>query len=252
MRIQLGIPICLLAGCVVQPTHVEPQVAGSPKQDLSQRQLDSDTAPPHPTASDVREAIHPHLALLRRGNPLRIGIEFLPPRGEESAFAVRATPSRAESVAEKPRALMQPPERSRPIDRKNRHTWTMSTDDLEAIRDPIARETMQFIDDVMGEDRRRLKRNLGTPILTMQTIDLQSPGIDLRADERQIEDEAIWATDHGMGLLKRPLRHLLKRLPIVRDAELRLDEFKSDNVPLSKAYRHSHRSRSPGRVWLRR
>ena len=85
----------------------------------------------------------------------------------------------------------------------------------------------------------------------MQTIDLQSPGIDLRADERQIEDEAIWATDHGMGLLKRPLRHLLKRLPIVRDAELRLDEFKSDNVPLSKAYRHSHRSRSPGRVSIR-
>ena len=103
----------------------------------------------------------------------------------------------------------------------------------------------------MGADRRRLKRELGTPILTMQSYDLQSPGIDLHADALQDDEEAIWMTDNGMKLLRRPLKQLLRRFPMVQSLEVELDEFKSENVQLSEAWRRTHRSRGLGRMSMR-
>ena len=255
MRIQLGLALCLLAGCVVQPTDAPSQVSRN-RQHTSHPSPAAEAESPENTVwTDSEHQPNPQMALLRRGNPMRIGVEFLPPQTEESAFASRPTLTRGEAVAETARPRRQPaaPERPPTIARetKERHTWMMSGDDLAAISDPIARETLRFIDDLMGEDRRRLKRDLGTPILVMQTIDMQSPGINLHADERQIEDRTIWATDHGMGMLRRPLRHLLKRLPMVRDAEAHLDAFKSDHVPLSQDYLIQHQDVSLGRVSAR-
>jgi hypothetical protein len=185
---------------------------------------------------------------------MRLGVEFLPPLAEDSAVPVPPATVRVEAVAAE-----GPRKRSAAVefapyggtDRGELHTWTMSAEDLANVRDPLARETLKFIDDVMGEDRRRLQRGLGTPILTMQTFDSQSPGIDLHSEETRAEDEAEWLAENGLDLLSRPFRLLLRRHPAVLGVEAYLDEFKEGNVPLSEEYGRAHDSEDLGRVSMR-
>lgn len=264
----MGVLSCLLAGCALQPAAVEARPADNADKTphvvgrVAEHEHTGHEHTGHPGAHERREhgtsaaavpIARQRLDSLARGNQLRIGVEFLPPAAEETALAVPPSHARAETVAEPPTA--SPPERVRRSygdrERAERHTWTMSAEDLASIRNPVARETLHFLDDLMGEDRRRLKRELGTPLLTMQAIDFQSPGIDLYADERQAEEEAIWMSDEGIKLLQRPFRHLLRRLPMVEAFEDELDEFKSDNVPLSEAYVREHRTGSLGRVSMK-
>lgn len=223
MRFQPGILFCLLAGCAVQPTSIDDRWSS----DDSAREV------------AAREAANrAALQRLADGNRLRIGVEFLPPAAEENAVAVVPAAARAQVTTDG-----EPPRRpvgSIPVplnrDNRDRHTWTLSNDDLAAMRAPLEQETLRFLDDVMGEDRRRLRRELGTPILSMQTIDLQSPGLDLPSEEEQAEERAEWLTQNGMVLLRRPFQNLLRRFPTVREFEIELDEFKSTNLPLSETY----------------
>jgi hypothetical protein len=207
-----------------------------------------------PATAAEANATRTDLGLLSRGNPMRLGVEFLPPLAEDSTVPVAPAPVRVEAVAEGPRPKKAPPVEFAPSggrDRGEVHTWTMSADDLAAVRDPLARETLRFIDEVMGEDRRRLRRDIGTPILTMQTTDMQSPGIDLCSEEVRAEEEAEWLAEHGVDLLRRPFRNLLRRLPVVEGLELQLDEFKKGNVPLTEAYGRAHDTSDLGRMSMR-
>ncbi|MGE3175135.1 MAG: hypothetical protein AB7O97_21080 [Planctomycetota bacterium] len=224
MRLALGIALTVLAGCAAPPAR--------------------ESSPGAAAAG---------LERLTAGNPMCLGVEFLPPFDGDLALAVPSRTARAEIVREPPRPQPAPP-KYRPYGGREPslgHTWTMSADDLAAVRNPMVRETLQFIDDVMGEDRRRLLRNLGTPILRMQTIDLQSPGIDLGADELRAEEQARWMAENGTALLRRPLQKLLRRTALVRGLEFELDAFKEDNVPLSEEYGNAHRSTDLGRVSMR-
>lgn len=165
----------------------------------------------------------------------RVGVEYLAPDAE-----VRGNTS--EPVFVEPLRGEDPPRRatpSRPKDPRT-HTWLMDREDFAAVQEVEARMVLQFLDNLMGEDRRRVQRELGTPILEPQMRDLKSPGIELQSETAAREEAAAWLCEHGPGLLNQPLRRLLRQTPLVQQLELRLDEFKSEHVPLSGPYRHAH------------
>lgn len=180
----------------------------------------------------------------------RVGIEYLAPDAE------LASPQRSPMWVEPLHDDEDPQRRTPPATTRRSsertHTWLMDADDLAAVEDLEARLTLQFLENVMGEDHRRVYRELGTPILQPQMIDLQSPGIELPTETSQREEAEAWLAEHGTGLLNRPLRRLLRQLPVVQQFEVDLDEFKSDHVPLSGPYREAHGDqRSLGRVSMR-
>jgi hypothetical protein len=226
--------LCLLAGCTSVQSRGEPDRTQT--TDLSVAM-----APRPPVAGE-----------------LRIGVEYLPPeRG----------PLESEQEPERPRAEAlhgseerpQQPE-SRPDGRgrslreevETPHLWLMRSEDLAAVRDPLASQTLLFVHDVLGEDNRRIRREIGTPILGRRYFDLGAANLPTHGDEVQAEEEAEALDSYGPRLLQKPLRNLLRRLDVVRAVELEFEDFKSENVPLSQAYRESHpETRKWGRMTAR-
>lgn len=182
----------------------------------------------------VAAGLDPGLARLARGNPICLGVEFLPPLAEDAAIVVRSSPVEAERAEDLTNALPTV-RRYQPMlvrERASRHAWSLTQEDLLAGEDPAAQVALRFLDDLMGEDRRRLNREIGTPALAMQGIDLQSPGIDLRADELRAEDEAQWFAENGPRLLRRPLQKMLRRTSWISTVELQLEELQRANASL--------------------
>lgn len=196
-----GILLCLLTGCAIQPGRELPG--------------------PLPTAE-------PLAAALFAPNPLRIGLEHLPPhdQGQEP----RSGP-RAEAVAGSARHpdLRQPP--------------SPTAAAAAAAVDPLAREALQFLDDLQRADRRQSQREARPPFLDWQPLlDDDGPPL-LAADRARAEEHAEWVNEHGPDLLKQPARHLLRRLPLVRELEQELFEFRAKNVPMTQGYRRVHGDR---------
>lgn len=214
------ITACLLAGCVTQPTRGIPQA--------------SEASP----------------LALSAGHVLRIGLEFLPPDGRfPDEDEVRAEPR----VANNPTALASE-QAVRPValsfDEPSRAPQ-FSKIDFESIDDPIARETMNFCSDLIQADRQRVKREVGIPFFDFRDGEMQLAPL-LTSERRQREEHEQWSQQHGPRLLKHPLRQLAKRLPLARDFEIALEDFRSDHVPLTEPYRQAHGDRSKlGRMSLR-
>jgi hypothetical protein len=225
VRFQLGIVMCLLAGCVVQPTSPGPSSRG--------------TAAPRVATGPGPLSLVP-----------RIGIEHLPP--DESA-----------AVDSAPRVEAQPSNRARPSPRGGgeprpayrdpaaRHAWSLSAEDLAAIDDPVARETMQFVQDLVEADQRRVRREVALPFLALEAPDLDR-GPLLHSEQDLLAAQEEWAQTHGPTLLRRPMQQFLRRLPFVRNVEIEIEDFRSDHVPLTEPYRQVHGDRrSLGRLSLR-
>ena len=215
VRFQLGILSCLLAGCVTQPTAPDPRLAlGLPK------------------AAEARTPA---------GMMLRIGVEYLPPETNQDVEEPIADVSY--TFDEAPPPQKQEPERSRTNLRRRAedppHPWAMTISDLNAIDDPVAREALHFVDDLMREDQRRVRREVRMPFFEWQPTDLEG-GPKLWSEQRTIESQEEWIHEHGPGLLQKPLRQLLRRLPIAREVEVGLQDFRSDHVPFSEPYRLAH------------
>lgn len=185
----------------------------------------------------------------------RVGVEFLAP---EAAFSDAGDLGQdagrevwVEPLRDGEDRWRQPPS-SPPRRNERKHTWLMDADDLAAVEDLEVQLTLRFLDNVMGEDRRRVYRELGRPILQPQMVDLQSSGIELPSETAQREEAEEWLAEHGSRMLNRPLRRLLRQTPLVQQFEVELDDFKSDHVPLSEAYREVHDDqRYLGRVSVR-
>ncbi|MCA8975161.1 MAG: hypothetical protein KDC98_10585 [Planctomycetes bacterium] len=226
MNLRLGIVACLLAGCASQPM-TRPHDAGDARRG---RQSSSAFVAP-PTATTT----------------LCLGIECLPP---ETALA----PPEVERIASlPPEAAHRRPttlvERSRVPEA--RHTWALSTEDLEAIDNPVARATLQFVDDLVREDRRQTEREVRLPFLDWRPAD-DDLGQPLWSEESIAEAQQEWLSENGRTLLSRPLRRMLRRLPPVTELELTVDGFRSSCVPLSEPYRKAHGSdQKLGRLSLR-
>ncbi|MBL8750017.1 MAG: hypothetical protein JNK78_12710 [Planctomycetes bacterium] len=217
VRFQLGIVMCLLAGCVVQPTAPTPRVATA--------------RGPGP------------MALVPR-----IGIEHLPPdatepQGEGPRVAPQPAPQRtAPRRRPEPKITRRDPER---------HSWQMTAEEIAAIDDPIARETLHFVDDLVAADQRRVRREAGLPFLALQGTDPED-GPLLSSEQALRDAQEEWAQTHGPAMLRKPFQQLLRRLPVARDVELEIQDFRSDHVPLSEPYQLTHTDpRSLGRLSVR-
>jgi len=209
---QLGILVCLLAGCVGQPTIADPPSRGSPDG---------------------------HLAIFA-GRPLvlRIGIEHLPPDSEgpnDPLPRVEAQP-RLAPPAPVPAARS---ERRREPDAAHRHTWALSTGDLTAIDDPLARETLHFVQDLVEEDLNRSRREVTMPFLGVHDQDPDA-GPLLDSERELLAAQEEWIQDRGPSLMRRPLQQMLRRLPFVEQVELEFDDWRSDHLPLTESRRLAH------------
>lgn len=223
MRFELGMAMCLLAGCVSQPTPLAPTPAAG-------------------SATIAGITALPPLVP-------RIGIEHLPP-GEQGGPSAEPTVEARSRPAPKPVRPRAEPKHAL-TDPISRHTWSMSAEDLAAIDDPIARETLQFVQDLVEADRRRVRMEVGLPFFALDPPDLDR-GPLLHSEQALLTAQEEWAQAHGPKLLRRPLQQLLRRLPFVRNVEMEVQDFRSDHVPLSEPYRLTHGDRaSLGRLSLR-
>ena len=220
---------CLLAGCAVQPTTTSRSPASG----------ESDAVAQVPDSKRLRAATTlPSFVL-------RIGVEHVPPDGRSAA-----DPPRLEAIGPAPHApLAQEPE-PKPttlIDRAEQR-WRH---DLTQVEDPLAREALHFVSDMVESDRNRAQYEVGLPFFDLHDND-PDRGPLLASEEAMQADHEEWVQRHGPSLLRRPLRQLLRRLPIVQQVELEFDEFRGDNVPLSGPYEEARTDHdSMGRVSMR-
>ena len=178
--------------------HVAGQAQGANDPSVSSRDPADNGAAETPKASAELLA---RLSKLSRGNSLRIGVEFLPPAAHDTAVAVPPSGIRAESIGTLAATERYLPRRAEPRERQpyggtvvddDTHTWGLSSGDLAGLRSPVAEETLLFIDDLMGEDRRRLQRDLGFELkrlnwVTAWDIVPKEPA-KKEADEKSDED----------------------------------------------------------------
>lgn len=232
MRFRLGIVGCLLTGCMMQPAMSTPRDSA----------LAAVSAPASgPTLADDRAAARtPPPAFV-----LRIGIEHLPPESDDGEAPPRIQPSARAGV--RPLRLARPgrngadealPATERPLL------------DFANADDPLAREALHFVSDLIDADRQRVRREVGLPFFDFRGSDpdrgpLLTSEIALQTDHEQ------WLQQHGTALLQRPLRQMLQRLPIVRDLEIAFEDFRSENVPLSEPWQQADERRRSGCVSLR-
>lgn len=187
--------------------------------------------------------------------PLSVGIEYLPPaHGPASRNRALSpwTPRRDEGFsvedASPPRASTQVSTAARS---ETSEFWRWSEDRLATIADPLERTTLMFLHGLMGEDRRRMQRELGAPLLAGQHIDLQSRLLESLVDPQSEEEQARFMSRNGHSLLKRPLRRALKNTSFIRDLELVVEDFKAENVITSHAYREHNDGIDWGHVSVR-
>ena len=79
---------------------------------------------------------------------------------------------------------------------------------------------MHLVQELMGYDHRRARRDLGTPILATRHQDLSCPNFLTYLDERNLEDEERYLSDHGRSFIRKPFRKALKSFKIFQNIEL--------------------------------
>lgn len=228
MRFRLGLSGCLLAGCMAQPTTTSPVDAALATARASGRP--ADTAGP-----EVARHVPPATFVLR------IGVEHLPPDDDTPVDAPRSEPVATPVTNLRPTTDVdaRPSARERPLL------------ELADTDDPLAHEALHFVSDLVEADRLRVRRQVGLPFFDFREIDVDR-GPLLASEQDLLTDQEEWIRDHGLSLLQRPVRQMLKRLPFVRDVEVEFENFRSQNVPLSEPWQAVHdRRRRSGRISLR-
>ncbi len=115
-----------------------------------------------------------------------------------------------------------------------------SREHLRSIDDPFERMTMRFFGELIGDDRRRVQRELGGSILNTLLRPGESEAFDTPFSDAEREDRAAQLQRLRGTLINRPLRRALKEMVVVHEVEIALDLVKSEHVPLSGAYQDAH------------
>jgi hypothetical protein len=223
---------CLCSGCVVQPGPAKPQ--------------------PAPTLAAVLPAASP-----------RIGLEFLPPVLDHDQ--PRAEPATRPTA---PQAPNTPGGRRTTAAAPSLQPWQLQqlpttfgaslaeaeqvfraahTIDFDAIANPVERETLRFVQDLIREDWRRSGRAGREPFFAWQPPDTGEPL--LWSEELAARNREEWLQSHGPAHLRKPLQQLLRRLPVVADLELELTQFRAEHLPLTQDYQDLHRGSGQACRW---
>ncbi|MCA8955933.1 MAG: hypothetical protein KDC87_07655, partial [Planctomycetes bacterium] len=192
---------------------------------------------------------------------LRVGVEYLP-LGEGCAALVGQatgsetdpacgtpalpTPSQAGLVVSSLRPDTPPP-RYEPLGRASelQVRWELGKEAIRATRDPYERVTLRFLAELVGDDRKRVQRTLGAPLLN-PLLRPDSHAMSNYLDERDDADQQRLLTEHGRRMIRRPMRNAVRELPLVHDVETAVREFKEHNVDEPQ-----RRSSHFGRISLR-
>ncbi len=240
MRTHLGVWLCTLAGCAVPPA------------------VDSPSAPTE-TALHTGATV-PQVPSL----PIRIGVEFLPPTSTDSLLeSLRSglsmrplldAPLHTGVIAEVDRPSNTPrfakPAVKQPVEAEL--PWTFDKYKIRAIKDPFERVGVRFVQELIGDDLRRARREFGPMIDETRHYDLSYPSLPNYLDERRKQDEELFFAEHGRHFIRRPMRNALKSFTIFQDLEVALEEFKSEHMPISSTEENGHGERSSwGRVSMR-
>jgi hypothetical protein len=143
--------------------------------------------------------------------------------------AAPSTPrSRQDGIVPDPEASVGPSERGlrlRPLTRRQ----------IAALPTAAERATFRLLHTLAGPDGDRLPRELGWTFMQRQLAN-----VDLGAADPWNEPLPA-GIDDALGelvpdLLRKPVRNALRELPIVRDIELQIEDFKIHNVPTSGAW----------------
>jgi len=177
---------------------------------------------------------------------LTVGVEYLP---TEPALAIHPVPRRGERRASHqdsgPIAESAMHDEGRRLRRPEAPTRTERTSGWERTDNPLAAFTLDFLDHLVGEDQRRLRRELGVPVLGVRHYDQLTYELELATNPEAREEEDQYLAENAHRVLKRPFRHALKDLPIVRGVELQLEDLKSE-LPTTDAWQEEH---SRGTSW---
>ncbi|MFK7739214.1 MAG: hypothetical protein AB8H80_02735 [Planctomycetota bacterium] len=239
MNFRLGMVWCLLAGCATQPTRFTAPAAERLLDGAGRAESETQSAAASRSVLAAAEASCP-----------RVGLEFLPPDDRfpllepvrvEPRRSDRRPPTASERALHQVKLTRDDPTRAPRLNQI----------DFESIEDPIARETLHFCSDLIAADRRRVRREVGIPFFDFRN-GRGGLGPELTSERRLREEHEEWSQEHGVRLLRQPLRLLGKRLPIAREFELAIQEFRTDHVPLSEPYRRAHGDRKRlGRMSMR-
>lgn len=106
--------------------------------------------------------------------------------------------------------------------------------DLDMVPEVADRVTLRFLHGLVGRAGDRLPQALGWSY--MQRAATAFDADTDWADGARLADENDALQGMAIGLLRRPFQHALRELPLVRDIELEVEDFKARNVPTSGAW----------------
>ena len=188
------------------------------------------------------------------GSVVRIGVEYLPPDTERSKptgpHAALLGTAGPETSAHPDVVVGQPWEQRPPVsDTQNtlefsglQARWELERAEIRSKRSTLERISLRFISELIGDDRKRVKRAIGAPLLSIQQR-LSSDSLSNFLDERDNEEHQRLLTENGTRMLRRPLRNSIKEIPLFNDVEIALDGIKASNV-----YYVQQSARTLGRV----
>ncbi|MEM7200084.1 MAG: hypothetical protein AAF628_07450 [Planctomycetota bacterium] len=248
MKALPGCLLMLLASCATQNHQGHPGDAGA--------DLEAEAA-----GFEVGEASPP-----TGSHGPRLGIEYLP--SEQVRPEVAAAPLAPSSPmlllslgsAAAPLPEVVPAPRSAPAefidpdpdeDPRQRLPWDMDRDEIARIDNPVERFTLQFVRNIVGEDRNRVQRRISAPILFNRSRRASSYGALWSVlDERDHEDQELLVAREGRSLLSKPFRSATRDSTFIRDLELVLEDFKETHLPL-RGGEETRGGRNLGRLSLR-
>ncbi|MBK8975200.1 MAG: hypothetical protein IPM29_04695 [Planctomycetes bacterium] len=129
--------------------------------------------------------------------------------------------------------------------------WQLGRDDIERIADPTEQAAVRFVQDLLGEDRRRMQQTIGAPILLARVPHLDDRSLWTGYDERRAEEEAVEQNDVIRSLLRSPLRKAAVRLAFGDEFDDQIDDFKRDHLSLSAPWQDEQSGIDLGRLSLR-
>lgn len=187
-------------------------------------------------------AVHARLAPIPSITEIRVGVEILsddpvaPGTGEVSPRPASRPANRSRPVAGPTRESERPRD-ARELEPTGSRWLTpdrVERRDLDMVPEVADRMTLRFLNGLVGRDGDRLPQALGWSY--MQRAAAAFDADPDWADGERLADENDALQGMAIGLLRRPLQHALRELPVVRNFEMEIDDFKARNVPTSGAW----------------
>lgn len=174
---------------------------------------------------------------------IRVGLETLPP--VDGIPAPRSILEDGDRPRSEPPTMVtwslpmigpRPPtmESTRRLD-ELQSRWSLDRNEIRAKRSTIERITLRFLSELIGDDRKRVHRAIGAPLLGPQ-LRLSTDPLSNFLDEQEREDQQRQLTKNGTRMLRGPMRNSLKELPIFRDVEVTLHEIRDSNVQFTQKH----------------